>query len=236
MSGDNRHHRGMEQSRQKLSELLHGNALPPPPVGRALIFATVAAAIAAIACGMAAYAHDLRIGYLSVIAGALVGMAIIRARGYGKQLAIAASALTLVAIIGASFLKFYLSVFSLCTEQRHGDFDHASTAWQALESPTDGQVEEFAGKWDFTYSTREEFDASYGKALAWFAEAKPTLDEWRQWEFEQRSFGAYLQATNNSTDIVISILALLAAAGVVSLRTSKLEHQKKQQAISERHS
>jgi hypothetical protein len=233
-SGSRRHHPHMEQSRQKLSELLHGNALPPPPRKRALIFATTAAIIGAIACGMAAYTHNYDLSNFTWCCGVLVGLAIIRARGYGKPLMIAASALTLSSILGAYFFAFYLTVFSWCTEQLHTDFTYASTAWQELAAPTDEQVSEFAGKWNFPYATREEFDHSYGKALAWFAQTKPTLTEWRDWELANSSFGDYLQSTTDATDIGAAVAAMLAAMGFVFVRTSRLEHRAKQQAIAQR--
>jgi hypothetical protein len=159
----------MEQSRQKLSALLHGSALPPPPRNRALIFATIAAIVAAVACGMATYTHDLRARYMTPGIGVIIAMAIIRARGYGKPLMISASVLTMVSIVGAYFLTFRLVTLSWSTEK-----------------------------------------------------------------VQNSSFGEYLQITVGAADIAFALIAVLLAAGIVYLRTSKLEQRAKQRAITER--
>lgn len=224
----------MEQSRQKLSDLLHGSALPPPPRNRSLILGTIAAIVAAVACGMAAYTHELPIGYLTLGIGVVIGLAIIRARGYGTPLMIAASALTAAAIIGAYFLTFWLALLSRCNEQEHGYLTYKSAAWKALENPSDDQVVAFADEWSFDYTTREAFDRYPGTMLNWFADNQPTLSEWRSWESDNRSFGEHLQATASAADVAFGLIAALLAAGLVYLRTSKLEHKAKQKAIVQR--
>jgi len=159
----------MEQSRQKLSDLLHGSALPPPPRNRALIFATIAAIVAAVACGMATYTHDLRASYVTPAIGVIVAMAILRAHGYGKPLMVSASVLTMISIVGAYFLTFWLVTLSRSVEKA-----------------------------------------------------------------QDSSFGEFLQLTAGAADIAFALIAVLLAAGIVYLRTSKLERRARQRAITAR--
>lgn len=163
----------MEPSRQKLSDLLHGSALPPPPGRRALVFGTIAAIVAACAGGMASFTHELRVAHLTPGIGVLVGLAIVRARGYGTRLTIFAGAGTLVSIAGAYLLNYRLVTLSRGTE----------TAYAALAN---------------------------------------------------LSFLEYLQETVGATDLAFGLIAVLVAAGLIHLRTSKLEQRARQKAIAER--
>lgn len=119
----------MEQSRQKLSALLHDSALPPPPRNRALIFGTVAAVAWAVAAGISAYTHELRVGHLTIASGLLVGMAIIRAKGYGKQLMSSAAMLTVFSIVLANFANYYVITISGDPDKANPGsfFDHLQT-------------------------------------------------------------------------------------------------------------
>jgi len=102
----------MEQSRQKLSALLHGSALPPPPRNRAMIFGAIAAIAWAVASGIAGYTHELRVAHLTIASGVFVGMAIIRAKGYGMRLMSSAAMLTVFSIVLANFVNYYVITIS----------------------------------------------------------------------------------------------------------------------------
>lgn len=125
----------MESSRQKLSALLHGSALPPPPKGRALIFGAVGAVAAAIAAGMASYVHELRIAYLGFANGLIVGMAIIRAKGYGRQLMSSAAMLTIFSIVMANFVAYYVVTISEDPDQANPGsfFDYLNATGGAVD-------------------------------------------------------------------------------------------------------
>jgi len=224
----------MEPRRKKLSDLLHGSALPPPKIKRALIFGVIAAVLAATACGMAAYTHELRLAHLLAGIGVLVGFAILRARGYGKTLTMAAAGLTLLAMPAAYFLAFVLTTVLWCNERSHADGREDAAAWQLLSNPSDEQVFEFAKEQSLAFTSRQAFDHYPGKMLSWFADNQPTLSEWRTWEYQHSSFGDYLTFTTSTLDYVLAIVAMLLAAGIVHLRTAKLEARAKQKMIARR--
>ena len=224
----------MEPRREKLSDLLHGSALPPPPIKRALIYGILAAVIGVAAVVMAARVHDIRVGHLIAGIGALVGIAIIRRGGYGKTIAILSAAITLVAIPIAYFMTFWFVTTGWCTEATHASIGESAVVWQQLDKPTDEQVFEFAREQNFPLTTYDAFEHYPGQMLTWFAENKPTLDEWRSWEHANHSFGNYLTFWITALDYGLLIVALLLAAGIVILRTAKLEDRAKQKAIARR--
>jgi hypothetical protein len=224
----------MEPRREKLSDLLHGSALPPPPSKRALIYGILAAVIGVAAVVMAALAHEIRVGHLIAGIGALVGIAIIRRGGYGKTLAFSSAAITLVAIPLAYFVTFWFGTTSWCTEVRHTGLKEYAVVWQQLDQPTDKQVLEFARDQGFAFTTSDNFRHYPGKMLTWFAENQPTLEQWRSWEYADSAFGDYLIITTTRLDYGLLIVALLLAAGIVMLRTAKLEDRAKKKAIARR--
>tara|TARA_R110002072_G_scaffold174303_3_gene329322 strand:+ start:1879 stop:2598 length:720 start_codon:yes stop_codon:yes gene_type:complete len=224
----------MEPRREKLSDLLHGSALPPPPIKRALIFGIIAAVIGVVAVVMAVLTHEMRIGHLTAGIGALVGIAIIRRGGYGKPLALASAAITLAAIPVTYFVTFRIITTSWCTESTRESIKENAAAWQQLSNPTDEQVFEFARDQGFAFTTREAFDHYPGKMLTWFAETQPSVSEWRDWELANSLFRDYLAYTTSALDYVLLAVALLLAAGIVMLRTSTLEDRAKQKAIARR--
>ena len=224
----------MDSSREKLSDLLHGSALPPPPRMRAMIYGVLAAVISVIAVVMAALAHDIRVGHLIAGVGALVGIAVIRRGGYGKSLAIFSAAITLVAIPIAYFTTFWFVTTGWCTEANHASNKTSAVVWQQLDNPTNEQIYEFASDHGFPLTTFESFKHYPGQMLAWVAENDPTLEEWRDWEHANQSFIAYLNFSVSTADYGLLIVALLLAAGIVMLRTAKLEDSAKQKAIARR--
>ena len=224
----------MEPRREKLSDLLHGNVLPAPPTKRALVFGTIAALLGAIAAFMAAYAHELRLPYLTVAIGMLVGIAILRARGHGKQLTLAAAVLTLLAIPLAYYLSFVLATLSWCTEKSHASMQRDAVIWQQLHEPSDEQVFAFAEQQGFAFTTRTAFDHYPGKMLTWFASEQPTLSEWRSWEYANSSFRNYLAYETGSLDYLLAVAAALLAAGIVHVRTRNLEDRSRQKALARR--
>lgn len=224
----------MEPRREKLSDLLHGSALPPPPSRRALIYGILAAVIGVAAVAMAALAHEIRVGHLIAGIGALVGIAIIRRGGYGKTLAFSSAAITLVAIPFAYFVTFWFVTTGWCTAVTHTSIKDNAIAWQQLDRPNNEQVLGFARDQGFAFTTRDAFDYYPGKMLTWFAENQPTLEEWRSWEHANSAFGDYLTYTTTVLDYALLVVALLLAAGIVMLRTAKLENRAKQKAIARR--
>jgi hypothetical protein len=224
----------MESRREKLSELLHGSALPPPPIMRAMIYGIRAAVICVVAVVMAARVHEIRVGHLITGIGALVGIAIIRRGGYGKTLAIFSAAITLVAIPIAYFVTFWFVTTEWCTEANHASNKESAVIWQQLDKPTNEQVFDFALDQGFPLTTYDAFKHYPGQLLTWFAENNPTLEEWRSWEHANGSFGNYLTLSVSTLDYGLLIVALLLAAGIVMLRTAKLEERAKQKAIARR--
>lgn len=224
----------MEPRREKLSDLLHGSALPAPPNKRAMTYGILAAVIGVAAVVMAALAHEIRVGHLIAGIGALVGIAIIRRGGYGKTLAFSSAAITLVAIPFAYFVTFWFGTTSWCTEVRHTGLKDYAVVWLQLDQPTDEQVFEFARDQGFAFTTSDAFRHYPGKRLTWFAENQPTLEQWRSWEHADSAFGDYLTYTTTTLDYWLLGVALLLAAGIVLLRTAKLEDRAKQKAIARR--
>jgi len=224
----------MEPRREKLSDLLHSSALPPPPIKRPLIFGGIAAVIGATACAMAAHIHELRLSYLALAIGTLVGVSIIRRGGYGKYLAVSAALLTLITIPATYFATFTLETLSWCTEQNHADLAIDAAAWGQLENATDTEVFEFAEAQSFPFTTREAFDYYPGKMLSWFAENSPSLQEWRAYEYANSSFSDYLTWSTTELDYLLAVVSLLLAAGIVQMRTTRLEDRAKQKAIAQR--
>lgn len=223
----------MEPRREKLSDLLHGSALPPPPTKRAVVFGVIAALLGILACSIAAYRYELRVAYVIPAIGAMVGLAILRARGYGQRLAIVAVGLTLLAIPATYHLAFALEVVSR-TEASRIILQQDAEVWRHLHNPTDDQVLAFAEKQGFAFTTREAFDDYPGKLLDWLAAAPRTRKEWRWWDYENSSFVEYLRATTNALDYALAGIALVVALLMVRRRTARLEDRAKQKAIARR--
>ena len=224
----------MEPRREKLSDLLHGSALPPPPTRRALTYGSVAAILGAFAIVMAARTHGIRVGNLTVGIGVLVGVAIIRRGGYGKKLATLAAAITLVAIPASYYATFWFQATAWCNESSHAGIKDNAEKWALLSEPTDEQVLAFARDEGFPFTTRKAFDHYPGEMLTWFHENQPTLQEWIDWEHADSEFGEYLTYSVSTIDYALLVAALLVAAGIVTLRTAKLENRAKQKAIARR--
>jgi hypothetical protein len=223
----------MEPRREKLSDLLHGSALPPPPTKRAVVFSAIAAMLGTLACSLAAYRHELRVAYVAPAIGAMVGLGMLRARGYGQRLSVAAVGLTLLAIAATYYLTFVLVVVSR-TEASRLVLQKDAEVWRQLQNPTDDQVFAFAEQQGFAFTTRTAFEHYPGKLLDWLAAAPRTLSEWRWWEFENSSFAEYLRATTGALDYALAGVALAIAFLMVRLRTAKLEDRAKQKAIARR--
>ena len=86
----------------KLSDLVRGDLLPPPPIGRATVAGTGAAMMGAAAWGLIAYYGNVEVGYLAIGIGALIGWVMVKAGGHGTPIAVCAGLLTLLSILSGS--------------------------------------------------------------------------------------------------------------------------------------
>jgi hypothetical protein len=224
----------MEPSRQKLSDLLHRNMLPPPKKFRPMLAGILAALLAAIASGMAVCTHDIHTGLLSTGTGVLVAMAIIRVGGYGKALAIYAAALTALSIAACRLCIATIISMVWCTEATHAHTAASASAWHKLNHPTNAQVIEFANEYGYSYSTRHSFEHYPGEMLTWFADNKPNLDQWTNWEVTNNAIGDSHAYTMDGMSALLGVIALIAAAAIVMARTSFLMGKATQRAIKRR--
>ena len=224
----------MDPRSQKLSDLLHGTNLPQPKSVRVLVFASIAAVVAAIAGGLAAYMHDYREGHFTTLIGALVGIAVIRFGGYGWALSLYASLLALLSVAASHFLTFTLVTLMWCTEAMHADMRTSAQVWRKLEDASNDQVFAFAKEQGLGFTTREAFDRYPGEMLHWFAANNPSLSEWRNWELANSSFSDYFACESGQQGILFCLAAMLIAAGIVHRRTTKLRRNATQQAIARR--
>lgn len=224
----------MQPRREKLSDLLHGNALPAPNTLRPILYGAIAAVLGAVAVVMAVQNHGLRTAHVIPVIGALVGIAIIRRGGYGKKLALLAAGVTLASIVATHVATFSVVTAAWCTKSNYLDVQGNAEAWQKLPSKTDEQLRQFAQEQGFPFTTREAFEDYPGKMLTWFAETDPGYEEWRQWEIDHASFGEYLAYGTSLVDYVMLALTLGIAAAIVAIRTVQLEDRAKQRLLAER--
>lgn len=220
--------------------------LPPPPLGKALAFAALAALAGAAAWGLIAYFAKVEIGYLAWGIGALIGFAIVKAGGHGTLLAVAGAALSVLSIGTGKHLAFRMLLDHEFTAQvakiDPGVYEaqlQDATAWAALgEQPSDEQVKAFAEKHEFEFRDAASFRSEVGEQLTWIATEKPTLPQWRARLVADTaarvSFVEYLKDDFHPFDVLFVGLGLVTAFGLVNRYTTALQVAARQ-ALREQH-
>lgn len=209
--------------------------LPPPPLGKALAFAGVAALSGAAVWGLIVYFAKVEIGYLAWGIGALIGFAIVKAGGHGTLLAVAGAALSVLSIGTGKHLAFKMLLDHEFTAQvakiDAGVYEaqvQDAAAWAALgEHPSDEQVKTFAEKHEFEFANATSFRREVGEQLTWIATEKPSLEQWRARLVADTaagvSFVEYLKDDFHPYDVLFVVLGLVTAFGLVNRHTTALQ-------------
>lgn len=179
--------------------------LPPSKTTRAMTFAGIAALVGAAAWGLIAHFANTEFGYLAWGIGALVGFAAVKGGGHGTVTALGAAALAVLAIGTGKHFAFRAAVDTAADEyvagiepQHHAERTRDAEDWVALGAqPSAAQIETYLEEHGFEPVPPHEFAAQEGPALAAFAAAKPSLEQWRdeiRTDFASgASFVTYLQ-------------------------------------------
>lgn len=209
--------------------------LPPPPLGRALLFAGIATALGTAAWGLLAFYAHRELGILAWGIGGLIGFAIVRAGGHGTFLAVCGGALALLSIGSGKQMAFRMSVDQEITmlvadmnESAHAERTKDAADWVALgPSPTPDQVKAFTDGHGYEVDDLKAFASEEGPRLRAFAEARPTVEQWRE---EQKaeiarhvSFVEFLKDDFHPLDIVFVLFGVATAFGMVSKATAAMQ-------------
>ncbi len=215
------------------------SSLPPPPWGRALAFGGAAALLGALLWGGMRYQLHLEIGWLAWGIGVLVGLAIVKGRGYGTGLAAAAAVLTVLALAGGKYLAWHYDVrggVSAVLDQ-YGETEHAdrlalADAWAALGArPTKEQVSAFLLDHDLGDEDPVEYASVTGPELTAFAKERPSLAAAREQLQAQIGdlvaaevpFTTWLrQDLRSGKFLIFVVLGLASAFSLVERATAKL--------------
>ena len=245
----------MEEAEPTDGRRPHSNErLPPPPVGIPLALASLAALLGAAAWGLLAIYADLQHGFLAWGIGGLVGFAVVKGGGYGKQQAILAAVLAVLAIGVGRYIIYkkvcwdYTAVTLAEGDQHIDTWQKEAEAWRALgDNATDEQVEAFAIKNDYDVEDAADFRTNHAPRLESFFSDKPTrtadLSEDERDILRMRMlsmmsdtfpFTAYLQRDFHLVDILFAALGLATAFGIVQRRTDELRAAAREALRAER--
>jgi len=219
--------------------------LPPPPFGRALLFAGLTALVGATVWGLLAFYAHREFGILAWATGLALGFVTVKAGGYGTPLALSAGALALLSIGSGKHIAFRLGVdqeahamAERLNEAVHAEHTQDAADWVALgASPTTAQIREFASSHGFEPENPETFARVTGANLTRFANEKPTLEAWRtqvrETLVEEMSFVDYLREDFQLIDLLFLGLGVTSAFGLVSKATTQLRVATRQAARAE---
>jgi hypothetical protein len=204
--------------------------LPPPPLGRALLFAGIAAGLGTAAWGLLAFYTNREFGILACGIGLLIGLAIVRGGGHGTFLAFCGGALALLSIVSGKHMAFRMRVdqFVVSHDSRtHAERTRDATDWVALgPSPTTEQVQAFIDDHGYDVDDPAAFAREEGQRLRAFAEARPTAEEWRDQQkaavVEQITFLDVLLKNTHPLAFMFALIGIATAFGVVSKATATM--------------
>lgn len=223
--------------------------LAPPPVGRAIGLAGLAAVVGAVVWALLIIYAQREHGVIAWGIGGLIGFAIVKAGGYGQTLCIAGASLAVLSIAAGKQISYQVSVSQAIDEslERIGSqYDVTKVDardWAALgDSPSDDAVEQFALDHDFDVDSAEEMRTEFGPDLVKFAKEQPTREQWIEQQrevveevfAEEYTFLDYLKEDFSPIDILFAVLGLATAYGMVHRRTIELQVEAREQIRAER--
>lgn len=220
--------------------------LPPPPLGRALMFGGLAALVGAAAWGLIVFFAHVEHGIIAWGIGALVGFAIVKAGGHGPLLAVSAGALALLSIGSGKHFAFQMfvdeaakTVVAQIDASAHAERGKDAADWVALgEQPTPEQVRTFAFEHGYDRQDPQTFASEVGEHLRRFHAEKPTLEQMREQVVveivENTSFIEYLKDKFHPFDVVFVLLGIASAFGLVSRATQQLNMAALEKVLAER--
>jgi len=214
----------MEGQQARLSDLLHGDLLPPAPFHRPFLVGAIAAIVGAIAWALVAHYGQVEIGWLAVGMGALIGFGMVKAGGYGKQLIIWASLLAVLSIASGKYISYQMLTEIAFPDELYHEQVAEAPVWAAIDSSNDKEVGQFAADHGYDPIPANEFRQYIGAILTWLAEEQRSLTEWRDRQCENYTFVQHITMDFTPLDIVFLVLGIAAAGGQVSRRTSELHH------------
>lgn len=216
----------------KLSDLVRGDLLPPPPIGRATVAGTGAAMMGAAAWGLIAYYGNVEVGYLAIGIGALIGWVMVKAGGHGTPIAVCAALLTLLSILSGKYVAFRMDT-GWMSEELHAAYVVDARDWQALEERDDASVAAFLRAHEYTIDV-PMFREYFVPRLEFFATQQPDLEAWRAYEMDVARFVSALRENVDLYDLLFAVIGIAAAASMVSRHTTDLQARASQQLREKR--
>ena len=224
--------------------------LPPPPMGKALLFGGVAAVVGAAAWALLLIFANVEHGALAWGVGGLIGFAVVKGGGYGQMLAVSAAVLAVLSIGSGKHISYTHFVGKAVdesaqqlTSEMHAEIAQDAKDWAALgAAPTDEQIEKYVLDHNYDADSIETFRAELLPMIEWFRDEQPSLEQWRdrqrgeleEYFANEYSFVAYLKEDFHLFDIVFVILGLATAFGLVSRHTTDLQVAARQELRAER--
>ena len=218
--------------------------IPPPELGRAIMFGAIAAIAGAAVWGLLVRYAELEHGVVAWGIGGLVGFACLKARGHGLPVAVIAGALALASIVSGKMLAYQMMLDAV-TEEQVAQLDGAvyrehvadAEAWVALgANPSSDLIESFIREHGFEAMEPTLFATAIGTDLTKFNSEQPSIEEWhdqiRAEIFNEYTFGQYLADDFHALDILFALLGIATAAGMI-IRHTKEQELALRQAIRE---
>tara|TARA_R110002096_G_scaffold16264_54_gene55788 strand:+ start:1030 stop:1782 length:753 start_codon:yes stop_codon:yes gene_type:complete len=234
----------MEQPQEQASRHVRTeDLLAPPPIGRALALAGLAAVAGAAIWGLLRIYGNLEHGVVAWGIGGLIGFAIIKAGGHGVVLSTAGAVLAVLSIAAGkqiSFQSMQNEIIESSMEQVALSYDETRTdaeAWAKLgDSPSDEAVEEFALDHNFDVDNAAQLRSEFGPDLDRFAAEQPSREVWTESKrtiveesiAENFTFMDYLREDFNLFDILFIGLGIATAFGMVHKHTLALQVEARQ--------
>lgn len=213
----------MEGERPRLSDLLHGDFLPPAPFHRPFLVGAVAAIAGAVVWALVAHHGQVEIGWLAIGIGALIGFGMVKAGGYGKPLMISAALLAAVSIGSGKYVAYQLLTEQVFPDQLYVEQVAEAPVWAAVDQTNDEAVGRFGADHGYDPMPPDEFRQRIGNLLTWLAEDERSVSEWRSRQCANYTFIDHVTLDFSPLDIVFLLIGIAAAGGQVGRRTSELQ-------------
>lgn len=223
--------------------------LEPPPMGRALGLAGLAAVAGAAIWGLLRIYGNMEHGIIAWGIGGAIGFTIIKAGGHGQMLSIVGAVLAVLSIAAGKQISFQSQVNEFIESNLADADQHYATAridaeaWVALgDSPSDDVVESYALDHDFDVDSAAQLRSDFVPDMERFVKEQPSKEEWVEskrsevetFVAENFTFISYLRKDFSIIDILFVGLGLATAFGIVRKRTVEMQMQAREQLRAER--
>ena len=231
----------MEQSQREGNRHVRTeDLLDPPPIGKAMAVAGLAAVVGAVIWGLLRIYGGVEHGAVAWGIGVLIGTAIIKGGGHGQTLAIAGGVFAVIAIAAGKQISYQSEVnqtIDATVEAQaasYNSYRSAATEWIALgKEPKDDAVVDFALAHDIDVDDADQLRREYGAEFDRFVAEQPTQEQWREsaraeveaWVAENYTFMDYLNEDFNIIDLLFIGLGIAIAFGIVHKHTVSLQVQ-----------